>query len=173
MLNEFIEKWRSVIAITESVANGLFSFPFLEGIFNLLEEFQKLFLTRKRTSGILTFQDVSKMAVSILKEDINLRNFYKKEFRYIMIDEFQDNNLMQKELLYLLAEKSDLACTEIPGASELEPDKLFFVGDEKQSIYRFRGADVSVFKGLSTELISSGWLALALVPNYRSPPALI
>lgn len=173
MLNEFIENWRESISITESVANGIVSFPFLEGMFNLLEEFQNLFLTRKRISGILTFQDVSKMAVSILKEDINLRNFYKKEFRYIMIDEFQDNNLMQKELLYLLAEKNELAGTGIPHANELEQDKLFFVGDEKQSIYRFRGADVSVFKGLSKELISSGGEALALGTNYRSEPDLI
>jgi len=173
LLNEFIDNWRSLFAITESVANGIVSFPFLEGMFHLLEEFQDLFLTRKRISGILTFQDVSKMAVSILKEDINLRNFYKKEFKYIMIDEFQDNNLMQKELLYLLSEKNELAGNGIPEASELEQDKLFFVGDEKQSIYRFRGADVSVFKGLSKELISSGGKALTLGTNYRSEPDLI
>jgi len=173
ILNEYIDNWRILLAITESVANGILSLPFLEGMFNLLEEFQDLFLTRKRVSGILTFQDISKMAVSILKEDINLRNFYKKEFRYIMIDEFQDNNLMQKELLYLLAEKSELASTGIPVESDLEPDKLFFVGDEKQSIYRFRGADVSVFKGLSNELINSGGKALALSTNYRSEPDLI
>jgi len=173
LLSEYIENWRILISITESVANGISSLPFLKGMFSLLDEFQNLFLARKRISGILTFQDVSKMAVSILKEDINLRNFYKKEFRYIMIDEFQDNNLMQKELLYLLAEKSELTSTGIPGAEDLEPDKLFFVGDEKQSIYRFRGADVSVFKGLSNELINSGGKALALSTNYRSEPDLI
>ncbi|MEA1911466.1 MAG: 3'-5' exonuclease, partial [Spirochaetota bacterium] len=69
--------------------------------------------------------------------------------------------------------KNDLAGTNIPGASELEQDKLFFVGDEKQSIYRFRGADVSVFKGLSKELTSSGGKALVLGTNYRSEPDLI
>ena len=173
ILNEYIDNWRIILAITESIANGILSLPFLKGMFTLLEEFQNLFLNRKRISGILTFQDVSKMAVSILKEDISLRNFYKKEFRYIMIDEFQDNNMLQKELLYLLAEKSELAGTGIPEAGDLEPDKLFFVGDEKQSIYRFRGADVSVFKGLSNELINSGGKALALSTNYRSEPDLI
>ncbi|MCF6335355.1 MAG: UvrD-helicase domain-containing protein, partial [Spirochaetales bacterium] len=173
LLNEYITNWRILLAISESIANGLISLPFLEEIFILLEDFQNVFLSKKRSSGILTFQDVSKMAVSILKKDINLRNFYKKEFQYIMIDEFQDNNLMQKELLYLLAEKEELSGEGVPLARDLEPDKLFFVGDEKQSIYSFRGADVSVFKGLSNELIKSGGESLSLNTNYRSEPKLI
>ena len=91
-----------------------------------------------------------------------------------MIDEFQDNNQLQKELLYLLAEKEDLLGEKIPQARDLEKDKLFFVGDEKQSIYRFRGADVSVFKGLSSELAAqSREPAVALNTNYRSEPGLI
>jgi ATP-dependent exoDNAse (exonuclease V) beta subunit len=173
LLNEFIENWRTVLTITGSLANGILSLPFLEGMFDLLGDYQSIFLTKKRTSGILTFQDVSRMAVSILKSNIDLRNFYKKEFRYIMIDEFQDNNLMQKELLYLLAEKKGLEGPDIPKVEDLEPDKLFFVGDEKQSIYSFRGADVSVFKGLSDELIKSGGESLSLSTNYRSEPDLI
>jgi ATP-dependent exoDNAse (exonuclease V) beta subunit len=173
LLNEYIEAWRNILEITISIASGLESIPFLEGMFALLEDFQNTFISKKRSAGILTFQDVSKMAVSILKEDLDLRNFYKKEFRYIMIDEFQDNNLMQKELLYLLAEKNNLAVSGIPMVDDLEPDKLFFVGDEKQSIYSFRGADVSVFKGLSTELIKSGGESLSLRTNYRSEPDLI
>ena len=173
LLNEYIDIWRNLVSITESLANGILSFPFLEGMFGLLEKFQNTFLSKKRSSGVLTFQDVSKMAVSILKKDIDLRNFYKKEFKYIMIDEFQDNNLMQKELLYLLAEKKDLSGDGVPFVEDLEPDKLFFVGDEKQSIYSFRGADVSVFKGLSNELINSGGESLSLRTNYRSEPELI
>jgi ATP-dependent helicase/nuclease subunit A len=72
-----------------------------------------------------------------------------------MIDEFQDNNELQKKLLYLLAERDDLSVPGIPRPQDLAGDKLFFVGDEKQSIYRFRGADVSVFRGLSQELAAS------------------
>ncbi len=173
LLNEYIVNWRDLLSITESLANGILSIPFLEGMFSLLEDFQNIFLTKKRSTGVLTFQDVSNMAVSILKQDINLRNFYKKEFRYIMIDEFQDNNLIQKELLYLLAEKENLSGDGVPSVEDLEPDKLFFVGDEKQSIYSFRGADVSVFKGLSAELIKSGGESIALSTNYRSEPNLI
>ncbi len=173
LLNEYVERWRDLLAITISIANGLKGFDFLEGIFNLLSGFQDIFISRKKSAGILTFQDVSKMAVAILLEDPDLRDFYKNEFNYIMIDEFQDNNKLQKDLLFLLAEKREVSTKGVPGADDLEKDKLFFVGDEKQSIYRFRGADVSVFKGLSNELIRFGGSSLTLGTNYRSEPDLV
>ncbi len=142
-------------------------------IYGLLDEFQKQFLASKRAAGVLTFSDVSQMAVDILIENTELRSYYKQRFSHIMIDEFQDNNDLQRQLLYLLAERDDLLQDGIPGANELEPNKLFFVGDEKQSIYRFRGADVSVFKSLAHELTEQGGDALSLVTNYRSEPGLI
>jgi ATP-dependent helicase/nuclease subunit A len=87
-----------------------------------------------------------------------------------MIDEFQDNNELQKDLLFLLAENPDRTDPGIPSPQELCPAKLFFVGDEKQSIYRFRGADVSVFRKLKNDL---GTDDLPLRINYRSAPELI
>ena len=90
-----------------------------------------------------------------------------------MIDEFQDNNVSQKELLYLIAEKNGPEAPGIPGIEDLEKDKLFFVGDEKQSIYRFRGADVSVFKELKKEICGNGGISVELTKNYRSEPHLI
>lgn len=138
-------------------------------VHQLVEEYQK----EKRKSGILTFSDVSSLAVEILKENKALRKYFKQRFRYIMIDEFQDNNEQQKELLYLLAERLDREGEGIPKAIDLESDKLFFVGDEKQSIYRFRGSDVRVFKRLAGELTSVGGKSIELATNYRSEPALI
>ena len=89
-----------------------------------------------------------------------------------MIDEFQDNNDMQKRLLYLLAERVELF-EEDPGPEDLGKGKLFFVGDEKQSIYRFRGADVRVFKKLREEMQGSGGRHILLPYNYRSRFGLI
>src|SRR6056297_4060092 len=86
-----------------------------------------------------------------------------------MIDEFQDNNDLQRQLLYLLAERSELSADCIPLPEELDRNKLFFVGDQKQSIYRFRGADVAVFRRLSQDIDG----LLTLDTNYRSEPALI
>ncbi len=137
----------------------------------LMEEFQRVFLQWKRASGSLSFQDVARLAVVILTEQKDIRQNEKCSFDAIMIDEFQDNNSLQKDLLYLLAERRDLSGSGIPRASDIEAGKLFFVGDEKQSIYRFRGADVSVFRALQNEL-SSGE-PLCLRTNYRSQAALI
>lgn len=127
----------------------------------------------KRLSGMLTFSDVEALALEILKTNKDLRSFFKQKYRFIMIDEFQDNNRLQKDLLYLLSERNDSASDDVPDACHLEGNKLFFVGDAKQSIYRFRGADVSVFKALSSELEQSGGESLSLRYNYRSEPALI
>lgn len=142
-------------------------------IYRFLQRYQEEFFLRKRAAGILTFADVPRLAVDILRTNPAVRTFYKNRFSHIMIDEFQDNNRLQKDLLYLLAERRDLCGTSIPAAGELEKDKLFFVGDEKQSIYRFREADVSVFKQLGRELEGAGGVALELGTNYRTEPALI
>ncbi len=146
----------------------------------ILNEYAERFQEEKRKKGILSFTDTAELAVAILREDRNLRNYYKGQYKAIMIDEFQDNNRLQKELLYLLAEREDRCCPGIPQAKDLAADKLFFVGDEKQSIYRFRGADVSVFRGLSMELEQSvnsesrqNPVSLVLRTNYRSHPELV
>lgn len=143
-------------------------------LFELLTELQAEYLLQKKQAGVLTFADVSRLAVDALIEDIDLRNFYKKDARIIMIDEFQDTNSLQRDLLFLLAEKLERADKSVPRAEELMPNKLFFVGDEKQSIYAFRGADVSVFRKLSGEISSKTEIEAArLAVNYRTEPALI
>ncbi|NLZ76578.1 MAG: UvrD-helicase domain-containing protein, partial [Spirochaetales bacterium] len=143
--------------------------PIVEFVAKFLEEHR----VQKRATSIVTFADVSSLAVKTLTDDKELRAFYKQAYRYIMIDEFQDNNEEQKHLLYLLAEKERSEADGIPGVSDLSRDKLFFVGDEKQSIYRFRGSDVSVFKMLAKELRAIGGVSVKLPRNYRSEPGLI
>jgi len=145
----------------------------LRGAFAALERFRLQFLAAKRAAGLATFRDVAEMAVAALLRDPALRRHYKRRFRFILIDEFQDNNRLQKELLYLLSEREELCAERVPLPEELEPDKLFFVGDEKQSIYRFRGAEVSVFATLARELERAGGRGLALDRNYRSSPGLV
>lgn len=132
----------------------------------------KIFYEKRRT-GVLTFNDVANLSVDILKNNREVRTYMKNKFKYIMIDEFQDNNELQKDLLFLLSEKYDEFNEGIPSLDQIEKQKLFFVGDEKQSIYRFRGADVSVFKSLAEDIQTAGGKKLALETNYRSEPDLI
>jgi ATP-dependent exoDNAse (exonuclease V) beta subunit len=170
---ELIDRLRGLAYPLVSLVATLEQRPLLKELFHLLEKYQDRVNGEKRSSGILTFGDCADLAVRVLTENTTLRTYYKRKFRAIMIDEFQDNNLRQKNLLYLLAEKEDRLSPGIPGPEDLDPGKLFFVGDEKQSIYRFRGADVRVFKGLSDELALSGGLSINLKRNYRSEPGLI
>jgi ATP-dependent helicase/nuclease subunit A len=139
-------------------------------ILTLLSDLQQRYLGRKRAEGVLTFSDVARLARVILTEQHDIRQSEKESYKAIMIDEFQDNNELQKDILFLLAEKPEITGKTVPRACDLCPDKLFFVGDEKQSIYRFRGADVSVFRTLKNELGSG---ELSLKANYRSAPLLI
>ena len=99
-----------------------------------------------------------------------MRQIEKERYKAIMIDEFQDNNQQQRDMLFMLAEKLDRHEKGVPEVQDLCPDKLFFVGDEKQSIYRFRGADVSVFRALSKDFKDGN---LSMSTNYRSHPSLI
>jgi ATP-dependent exoDNAse (exonuclease V) beta subunit len=143
---------------------------FIVSIMSLLEKLQKRYLTKKRTEGVLTFRDVASLSRTILIEQTDIRRSEKDTFKSIMIDEFQDNNELQKDILFLLAEKRNKLNKDVPPAEDLDKGKLFFVGDEKQSIYMFRGADVSVFRKLKEEIKSDN---LTLTTNYRSSAGLI
>ncbi len=141
----------------------------------LLEQFQEKVLLSKRTEGILTHGDVSQMAYDILKDHPEIRGMEKAKYREIMIDEFQDNNSLQRDILFMLAEKKERNAKGIPDPlkGEIYTDKLFFVGDEKQSIYKFRGADVSVFNSLKNTIKDSDGKNLYMDTNYRSAAELI
>ena len=139
-----------------------------------VEKFASMLIEEKRKTSVLSFSDVSHMALDILKHNTRVRTYFKSRFKYIMIDEFQDNNSLQRDMLFLLAEKNDECCEDnVPDVHHLEKSKLFFVGDEKQSIYLFRGADVSVFRRLQEEIASAGGRLISLTTNYRSSSVLI
>ncbi|EEV21287.1 UvrD/REP helicase [Treponema vincentii ATCC 35580] len=146
----------------------------MQKIYALCSVLQERFIAEKKRRSILHFGDIAQLAVDALITDPDLRLFYKKQTHRIMIDEFQDNNSLQRDLLFLLAEKEARTDQSIPKPDELVPDKLFFVGDEKQSIYAFRGADVSVFRMLSQDLRQGGSSAsINLQTNYRTEPDLL
>ena len=155
----------------ESIANYSLNFDLCSGVFGLLDGFQKEINARKRETGLLTFNDIAQLASDALKDHPDIRKVYKDSLRMIMIDEFQDNNALQRDLVYLLAEISSRLEKGLPSPAELENMRMFFTGDEKQSIYRFRGADVAVFRTLYRTIGEGG--ELRLVHNYRSRPALI
>ena len=118
----------------------------------LLELFDVAYQRAKDAESALDFEDLQLRARDLLAGDETVRNRERLRFRSIMVDEFQDTNLLQCEIV-----------------DQLDPEELFFVGDEFQSIYRFRHADVEVFK----ERRAGSEGVLPLRANYRSRPELL
>ena len=120
----------------------------------------------KLAQDILTFDDLEDMAIDLLQRYPEVRRHWHARFRHIMVDEFQDTNDHQRQLIYLL-------CGD--DAEKLEGDKLFIVGDPKQSIYRFRGADVSVFKRVQDEIrgLDGVSACLSMDKNFRSRESIL
>ena len=169
-ISETVKNIRALFDTLTQMHANIASLELLQNLIPLFETFQRNITRLKKTSGLLSYSDVSFLALSILKNHPELRALEKRKYKAIMIDEFQDNNALQKDLLFLLAENLERNEVGVPNEKELEGDKLFFVGDEKQSIYRFRKADVSVFRSLS-KTFSNG--NIFLQTNYRSDPRLV
>ncbi|WP_027728055.1 exodeoxyribonuclease V subunit beta [Treponema sp. C6A8] len=162
----------------KSLASYITNYEAIKSMCELLDKFTQQINRQKRLSGNLTFKDVSELSLEILLKHKDIRQHEKNAFDKIMIDEFQDNNGKNRDLLFLISEKDFSAegeengCKDgIPSVENIRSDKLFFVGDEKQSIYKFRGAEVSVFNKLKNDLGQNNFLQMEF--NYRSDNELI
>ncbi|MDP2320568.1 MAG: UvrD-helicase domain-containing protein [Acidobacteriota bacterium] len=118
---------------------------------------------RKQEAGALDFLDLLIKARDLVNDDESVREQFRKRFRVLLVDEFQDTDPLQADLLLLLAG------TE---RNTLRPGALFIVGDPKQSIYRFRRADVGAYRRISEELGGAGATAVTLQTSFRSVPAI-
>jgi ATP-dependent exoDNAse (exonuclease V) beta subunit len=120
----------------------------------LLERFSVAYTEAKARESALDFEDLQLHARNLLRDNPEIREREGQRFRSIMVDEFQDTNRLQCELVDLL---------RVPDA------ELFYVGDEFQSIYGFRHADVGVFR----ERRAQASQLLPLTFNYRSRPEVL
>jgi ATP-dependent exoDNAse (exonuclease V) beta subunit len=123
----------------------------------LIEELLRLFgeeyAALKDARGLLDFNDLELRARDLLRARPDVAGEYRERFVEVMVDEFQDTNRLQVELVELV-----------------RGDELFLVGDEFQSIYRFRRAEVEIFRRLRAE---AGDEVVVLPENYRSRPHVI
>lgn len=109
-----------------------------------------------KKNNALDFDDLLVRTVELLKDDQDVREYYQNRFRYIMVDEYQDTNHVQFKLIELLAGKYKNLCV---------------VGDDDQSIYRFRGADIRNILEFETEY--PGAQVIRLEQNYRSTKTIL
>lgn len=139
----------------------------------LLEKVEQTYAARKAQSSALDFGDLSTSARAILRDHPHVRAEVQASLHVLMVDELQDTNVVQRDLVYLVRALSDVGARIPRGAAELEPRGLFVVGDRKQSIYGFRGADVTVFEGLAQDIITHGGIECALTTSYRTEANLV
>lgn len=122
----------------------------------LLEDARARFTAQKRRAGALGFGDLLRVARDALRDQPEIARAVREEIDVLLVDEFQDTSRVQRDLVYLLRERDDAAEARPRGASPeaggLCGHGLFLVGDRKQSIYGFRGADVAVFSRIAAEL---------------------
>jgi len=124
------------------------------------------YAAKRRSEGLLEFQDLLVLSCELLDSGDEVIRYFQDRYTHILIDEFQDTDPLQLKLAMMLVDRdSEMGISGAP-----TPGAIFIVGDDKQSIYRFRRADLTQLKGLVTSL---GAERLSLVKNYRSNPGLL
>ncbi len=124
--------------------------------------------------GRLDFTDLLGCLRDLLAGDRDARLILQNRFRYLLVDEFQDTDPLQAEIVFYLCEREPLAGDWKDVV--LEPGKLFVVGDPKQSIYRFRRADIAMYdevKALVDGQPDGTGAVTAISQNFRTTPAVV
>ncbi|MBN2327175.1 MAG: UvrD-helicase domain-containing protein [Candidatus Omnitrophica bacterium] len=131
----------------------------------------KLYEGKKRRLGVLNFQDLLVKSAQALKNHAQVRSYFQKRITHLLVDEFQDTDPIQAEVMMLLTSDDDSEndwrlCRPRPGA-------LFVVGDPKQSIYRFRRADIVTYNLVRKIIVDHGGDVIQLSSNFRTDPVIL
>ena len=129
-----------------------------------LERFVDDYALKRQAEGKADFEDLLLWARNLVRDSIEVRRYFQQKYRCLLVDEFQDTDPLQVELIvYLCAADDGVADWR---AATLRPGSLFVVGDPKQSIYRFRRADIAMYDAVKGAAF--GGEPLAITQNFRS-----
>jgi ATP-dependent helicase/nuclease subunit A len=131
----------------------------------------EVYAQRHQEAGGLNFQDLLMRAAKLLRANPTIRHYFRSRFTHLLVDEFQDTDPIQAEVMLLLTaddahEPSWRKCRPVPGA-------LFVVGDPKQSIYRFRRADIVTYTKVKEIIDEAGGAVVPLTTNFRTTAELV
>ncbi|MFA6002965.1 MAG: UvrD-helicase domain-containing protein [Elusimicrobiota bacterium] len=140
--------------------------------FKLLVPFAAAFRRTYTRLGLVSFDGLLLRARNLLRDHPTVREELKAKYETFLVDEFQDTDPLQGELLLFLSEAPG---GRAKGWGEVAPGagRLFIVGDPKQSIYRFRGADIAAYQSFTAQLLSGGAIACDLQTNFRSTAGIV
>ena len=142
----------------------------LAGLVPLAEPVMDRFREYKRAAALLDFDDLIFSARDLLRDHNEVRGALAARFRHVLVDEFQDTDPLQTEIFWRL-------CGEPPAGGDagdwtafsLRPGALFLVGDPKQAIYRFRGADIAAYvRAREAFRAQAADAVLSIATNFRS-----
>jgi ATP-dependent helicase/nuclease subunit A len=131
----------------------------LPDLCRLFEQAVTVYQRLKDEGQALDFDDLEMRAATLLTENLTVRARWQSEVSAVLVDEFQDTNERQRRIVYALTGFRDSQCAT--------RNSLFVVGDAKQSIYRFRGADVTVFRRVQTDVADVGGQHIDLDLTFR------
>jgi ATP-dependent helicase/nuclease subunit A len=114
----------------------------------------------KKQRHAVDFHDLEILTAQLLANHAHVCRKWQKRIQYLMVDEFQDTNALQKSIVDSLTGHG-------------QKMKVFVVGDGKQSIYRFRGADVQIFYEMGQEIVAQGGEKVSLSMNFRTQAGII
>jgi ATP-dependent helicase/nuclease subunit A len=135
-------------------------------VVNFIDDAVVFYDTQRLSTGSMTFQDLLLRSTRLLRDFPHVRQYFQERYQSLFVDEFQDTDPIQAEMLFYLTggdrEEKDWH------SLEPNPGSLFIVGDEKQSIYRFRRADVETFRLAGARLDATGGSIELLNTSFRS-----
>ena len=120
---------------------------------------QDAFRARKRDANLLDYTDLERLTCDVLEKPA-VRDRFRSEFQQVLVDEFHDTSPLQWQIIRALANPRDPGC-------------LFVVGDPRQSIYAFRGADVRVFDEARRQILDGGGEEISLSHSFRAHQPLL
>ena len=135
------------------------AWPALTGLFQRATNEYAALKARQRA---VDFDDLEAGALALLQGYPEVAGYYRQRIKAVLVDEFQDTNERQRRLIEALL-----------GAPAGQSGRLFVVGDAKQSIYRFRGADVTVFRDVERRVVAGGGQATSIDKTYRAHARLL
>ncbi len=138
---------------TDDIINSIIKTKeYISCILELVKELDRRFSLYKRENNYYTFMDIEKLAISLVRDNLEIRKEVKNSFKEILIDEYQDTNDIQETFISYISE-----------------DNVYMVGDIKQSIYRFRNANPAIFKEKYDNYKKNrGGRVIDLAKNFRS-----
>ena len=135
-------------------------------IVRFLQPAIRFFEERRKEENKLNYEDLLMHAARLLQDNPEVRRYFSRKFTRMLVDEFQDTDPIQAEVLMYLkgADREERDWQKL----RPEPGSLFLVGDPKQSIYRFRRADIDIYNLFKKIVEEGGGEVLRLTTNFRS-----